>query len=387
MISRIAVIGAGFIGASLAIGLSKLGFNVTIIEKARPLRGPESFGIDVRSVALSPASRQYLDFLEIWPEAISEPYYKLSIWEKNGVSSLEFDSAELGLPNLGWIVEASKFQTSVWEKLDLFGIDRLLDSPTNLVVKPDVIDVQFASRSETFDMLIGADGANSFVRRALSLPIKITSRGQFALATIVRSQFDHDGIALQKFLDNGPVAALPSGKKNVRTIIWSQSEKEVDEKNQLSDSKLCRQLEEAFGVKTGCIEEIGQRFVFPLMQHRVQSFMPDQRVIMIGDAARTIHPLAGFGANLGFEDAKGLLEVARSGGLDDQKALNGYARRREIRSDHIIFLMESILRAYSQRSPTFSWLRNVAVGFIDDQGWLKNQIVKEASGFGPIARS
>ena len=386
MIQKIAVLGAGFIGASLAVGLAKQGLDVTVIEQTQPHQGPESFGIDVRSVALSPASMEYLESLEIWPEAFSEPYYALSIWEKHGVSNLIFDAAELGLPNLGWIVEASKFQVALWKKLDSFGVNKLLGRPDSLVINPEEIDVHFSDRCETFDLLIGADGSNSFVRRALSLPVKRTSKGQFALATIVRSQFDHEGIALQKFLDNGPVAALPSSKKNVRTIIWSQSEPEINQKSELSDSELGRQLEDVFGSRFGLIEEIGQRFVFPLKQQRVQSFMPDQRVIMIGDAARTIHPLAGFGANLGFEDAKGLLEVAKSGGLDDLEALNRYARRREIRSDYVIFLMESILRAYSHRSPIFNWLRSVAVGFIDDQAWIKNQIVKEASGLGPIAR-
>ena len=386
MIQKIAVLGAGFIGASLAVGLAKQGFNVTVIERSQPQQGPESFGVDVRSVALSPASREYLESLEIWPEDFSEPYYALSIWEKHGVSNLNFDAAEMGLSNLGWIVEASKFQLKLWETLDDFGVNKRLDQPDSLAMNAKGIDVQFSDCSETFDLLIGADGSNSFVRQALSLPIKTTSKGQFALATIVRSQFDPEGIALQKFLDNGPVAALPSAKKNVRSIIWSQSESEINQKNQLSDSELCRQLEEVFGSRLGRIEEIGQRFVFPLMQQRVQSFMPDQKVIMIGDAARTIHPLAGFGANLGFEDAKGLLEVSRSGGLNDQEALNRYARRREIRSDYVIFLMESILKAYNDRSPIFNWLRSVAVGFIDEQAWIKNQIVKEASGLGPIAR-
>ena len=386
MIEKIAVLGAGFVGASLAVGLAKLGFKVTVIEKGFPEKGPESFGVDVRSVALSPASKEYLELLEIWPEAFSEPYYGLSIWEKHGISHLEFDSSDLGLPNLGWIVEASKFQASIWEKLGRFRVNKSLGAPVSFTANPDGVDVCFADHSESFDLLIGADGANSFVKRVLSLPVKRTSTGQFALATIVRSQFDHSGIALQKFLDNGPVAALPSAKKNVRTIIWSQNEAEVNEKAKLSDSELCQQLEKVFGSRAGCIEAIGQRFVFPLVQQRVQNFMPGQRVLMIGDAARTIHPLAGFGANLGFEDAKGLLEVAGAQGLNDQRALNRYARRREIRSDYVIFLMESILRAYSNSSPTFSWLRNVAVGFINDHGWIKNQIAKEASGVGPIAR-
>ena len=386
MIEKIGVLGAGFIGASLAVGLAKLGFKVTVIEQNVPQQGPESFGVDIRSIAISPASKEYLESLEIWPEAFSEPYYALSVWEKYGISNLEFNSADLGLPNLGWIVEASKFQASIWENLDSFGVNKFLGAPVSLAPSPDGVDVRFTDGCESFDLLIGADGANSFVRRALSIPVKRTSTDQFALATIVRSQFDHGGIALQKFLDNGPVAALPSVKKNVRTIIWSQNEIEVNEKSKLSDSELCGRLEEVFGSRVGCVEEIGQRFVFPLMQQRVQNFIPDQRVIMIGDAARSVHPLAGFGANLGFEDAKGLLEVAGSQGLNDQQALSRYARRREIRSDYIIFLMESILRAYSNSSPTFSWLRKVAVGFINDHGWIKNLIANEASGLGPIAR-
>ena len=126
MISNIAILGAGFVGASLAVGLSKLGFQVTVIEKREPSVGPDSFGVDVRSVAISPASRSYLESLDIWPQTLSEPYFKLSIWENRGISDLEFDSAELRLENLGWIVEASKYQANIWEKLDSFGVVKLL---------------------------------------------------------------------------------------------------------------------------------------------------------------------------------------------------------------------------------------------------------------------
>ena len=386
MISNIAILGAGFVGASLAVGLSKLGFQVTVIEKREPSVGPESFGVDVRSVAISPASRSYLESLDIWPQTLSEPYFKLSIWENRGISDLEFDSAELRLENLGSIVEASKYQTSIWEKLDSFGVVKLLGSPSDLSLSEHGVDIGFADRRESFDLLIGADGVNSFVRRALSLPMKKTSTGQFALATIIRSERDHNGCALQRFLEEGPVAALPSKEKNVRTIIWSQNEKTVKAKMEQSDQALNSDLEAVFGERVGRIQEIGKRFMSPLAQQRVKDFMPERRVIMIGDAARTIHPLAGFGANLGFEDARELIEVARLTGLEDPKALLKYAKRREARSDFMIFLMETILGAYTRNSPFLSWLRNVAVGFVDENAWIKNQIVKEASGYGPASR-
>ncbi len=383
---RVCILGAGIVGSSLAIGLARLGHKVTVIEQSTPGSGPESFGIDVRSVAITPASKEFLASLDLWNETLAEPYKSMSIWEGHGVANLDFDAREMEQQCLGWIVEAKKIQVDVWEKLDSEGVSKITAGPTSLSTLGDKIELEFDNKRVNFEFLIGADGVNSFVRSQLGIPLRKVSSNHYALASIVRSDLAHDGVALQQFLDAGPIAALPSTSSNVRTIIWSQTEELAKSRLQLAGEDFADLVERTFDNRIGRIEEVGKRFVFPLLQQRVESFVPNKRVVLLGDAARSIHPLAGFGANIGLEDVRSLLEVVSDKGFDDERAMQRYSIRRQIRSDYVIYLLESILRAYTNVGPRFSWLRNTAIDFVNKQGWIKKQIVREASGFGPISR-
>ena len=378
--------GAGIVGSSLATGLARLGHEVTVVERSTLGPGPESFGIDVRSVAITPASKEFLASLDLWEETLAQPYRAMSIWEAHGVSNLDFDAKEMEQNCLGWIVEAKKTQRDIWKKLDSESVSKVTAGPTGLSILEDGIELEFEDESLNFEFLIGADGVNSFVRNQLDIPLKKVSSHHYALAGIVRSDLVHDGVALQKFLDVGPIAALPSTSSNVRTIIWSQTEELAKSRQQLADEDFADLVERTFDDRIGRIEEVGKRFIFPLLQQRVESFAPKKRLVLLGDAARSIHPLAGFGANIGLEDVRSLLEVVSEKGLDDESAIHRYSIRRQIRSDYVIYLLESILRAYTSIGPRFSWLRNTAIDFFNKQGWIKKQIVREASGYGPISR-
>ena len=383
---RVCVLGAGIIGSSLAIGLARLGYEVLVVERTAPRPGPSSFGIDVRSIAITPASKGFLASLGLWNETLAEPYRSMSIWEDQGVANLDFDSEDVGQTCLGWIVEAKKFQIDIWEKLNSEGVSKITDSPVALSMKEEAVELSFNDKTLTFDFLVGADGADSFVRSQLAIPVKKVSSNHFALASIVKSDLEHDGVALQKFLDTGPIAALPSTSARVRTIIWSQTAELAKDRLQLSDEDFGGLLERTFGSRIGKIEEVGKRFIFPLLQQRVESFAPTKRIVILGDAARSIHPLAGFGANIGLEDVRSLLKVTSEKGLDDESAIQRYSIRRQIRSDYVIYLLEGILGAYTNVGPRFSWLRNTAIDFVNKQAWIKKQIVREASGDGPISR-
>ena len=383
---RVCILGAGITGSSLAIGLARLGYEVSVVERTSPRSGPSCFGIDVRSIAITPASKDFLASLNLWNEALAAPYRSMSICEGQGVANLDFDSEEVGQTCLGWIVEAKKFQIDTWEKLNSEGVSKITDSPVALSMKEEAIELSFSDKTLTFDFLVGADGADSFVRSQLAVPVKKVSSNHFALATIVKSDLEHDGVALQKFLDVGPIAALPSTSARVRTIIWSQTEELAKGRLQLSDEDFGILIERTFGYRIGKIEKVGKRFIFPLLQQRVESFAPTKRVIILGDAARSIHPLAGFGANIGLEDVRGLLNVASEKGLNNDRAIQRYSIRRQIRSDFVIYLLEGILRAYTNVGPRFSWLRNTAIDFVNNRAWIKKQIVREAGGDGPISR-
>ena len=383
---RVCILGAGIIGSSLAIGLARLGYRVLVVERNTPRSGPSSFGIDVRSIAITPASKDFLTSLDLWNETIAVPYRSMSIWEDQGVANLDFDCEEIDQTCLGWIVEAKKFQVGVWEKLNQEGVSKITDSPVALSVKEEAIELSFNDKTLTFDFLVGADGADSFVRTQLAIPLKKVSSGHYALASILKSDLEHDGVALQKFLDSGPIAALPSTSAKVRTIIWSQTAELAKHRLQLSEEEFGDLVERTLGHRIGKIEKVGKRFIFPLLQQRVESFAPKKNVVILGDAARSIHPLAGFGANIGLEDVRSLLKIASEKGLNNESAIQRYSIRRQIRSDFVIYLLEGILRAYTNVGPRFSWLRNIAIDFVNKKAWIKKQIAREASGYGPISR-
>ena len=383
---RVCILGAGIIGSSIAIGLARLGYEVSLVERNTPRSGPSSFGIDVRSIAITPASKDFLASIDVWNKTLAEPYRSMSIWEEQGVGTLDFDCEEIGQTCLGWIVEAKKFQVDIWEKLNCEGVHKITDSPVALRVKEEAIELSFNDKNLTFDFLVGADGTDSFVRTQLAIPVKKVSSSHCALASIVKSDLDHHGVALQKFLDAGPIAALPSTNARVRTIIWSQTAELAKDRFQLPDEEFGGLVERTFGHPIGKIEKVGKRFIFPLVQHRVESFAPKKNVVILGDAARSLHPLAGFGANIGLEDVRSLLKIASEKGLDKESAIARYAIRRQIRSDFVIYLLEGILRAYTNVGPRFSWLRNTAIDFVNNQAWIKKQIAREASGYGPISR-
>ena len=383
---KIAVLGAGLVGMLAAIGLSRLGYRVTLIEKQGPQAGPTSFGVDLRNLAFSPASRDFLLGMGLWDKAVAAPFGEMSIFESNGISDLRFNAAELGMPALGWIVEASKFQLGLWELLKREGVDTELRAVTRLASDGQSVDVSFDDRCTSFDFLIAADGVNSFARSEFAVPVNRRPCDQFGLVTLIRTELDHRGVALQKFLNQGPMALLPTIQPDVRSVVWSQSEGLARENLELSEPEFCLELGRLLGGCSGAIDEVGARFVFPLVQQRVKHFMPRKNILFIGDAARTIHPLAGFGANLGFEDVKGLLETVEAQGLDNPENLLEYARRREIRSDFVIRLMEGILKSYTAVSPVISWLRNASLRSLNNHKWIKDQLVREASGYGPIAK-
>ena len=132
--------GAGIVGSSLAIGLARLGLEVTVVERSTLGPGPESFGIDVRSVAITPASKEFLASLDLWDETLAQPYRAMSIWETHGVSNLDFNAKEMEQNCLGWIVEAKKIQLDIWKKLDSESVAKITAGPTGLSILGDGIE-------------------------------------------------------------------------------------------------------------------------------------------------------------------------------------------------------------------------------------------------------
>ena len=385
--ARVAVIGGGLVGAVTALSLEGLGFPVTLVERQRPTLNKGDLGIDIRNVALSPGSRTLLDKAGVWEGVEVTPYHHMCIWEQWGTGVVHFDAADAGVTELGWLVEMSPLVCAAWQGIEARpGID---------VIEAGVADVQPSDRgvqlsfdtgqSRSFDFLIAADGAHSLVRKALGLGVLQQPLDQVAIATVVRTEASHQHTAWQRFLVEGPLAFLPGPHEQLCSVVWSQSSAMAERRMQLHDDDFAKEVGFAFEHRLGDILAVDRRFSFPLTQQRVKQCAPHPRVLLIGDAMRVVHPLAGQGVNLGLEDVRNLVEVAaQHADLAAPGIWQRFARQRQTRSQMMIQVMSALQKIYTNPHPAMSLLRNVGVRSFNAFDGLKRQGMREAMGLGRL---
>ncbi len=398
MSQHVVVVGGGLVGASAALGLAQLGLQVTLIERAEPERRMGRLGVDVRNVALSPASTEFLASLGVWQNDLGAAYSRMHVWEQWGNAELDFTAASVGAEQLGWIAEQSELLTHIWAQLkrhDALAV--VLEEVEALDGGTDAVEVALSSgRVVAADLVIAADGGRSKVRERAGYRVDEKPVGQAALATVVRVDGCHADTAWQRFLTDGPLALLPSRRADICSVVWSQPDALAAARKVLPADEFCAMLTRFTEARLGTVVEIDERMVFPLTQQLANqtTFDRDKRVLLIGDALRVIHPLAGMGVNLGFEDVNALLhviEAARSGTTDGVEGISRpelwrrFLRQRRVRSQMVIQGMAFLKSIYGQSHPGAALARNVGVGLIQRVDLLKQQVVREAMGLGPLA--
>ena len=386
----IVVAGGGPVGATAALSLASRGYRVTLVDRQRPMPGPSGLGMDVRNVALSPSSAGLLRGVNAWPEQAAA-YDKMRVWEERGTSHLDFDAASVNRSELGWLVEVAPLLDRLWQQLDREpNVTVVLGSisgvqPGNDSVRIALADCESISELHA-DLVIASDGANSGVRRALQVPVRRWSTGHMALTTVVRTEQIHANTAWQRFSLDGPLALLPSVNPHVCSIVWSQSESQAERRLDLSDADFCRELFQASEGCLGQMREVGPRQAFPLNQQLAQSAHPHPRVLLLGDALRVVHPLAGLGVNLGFEDLRELLQIAAPGTELAQLGIwDKFARQRLLRSEIMLRSLDGLKRLYGNDNPWIGWVRNMGVGWFSRRQWLQRKAIEEATGLNDIS--
>ena len=378
---HIVVAGGGLVGAVTALALQQRGFLVSLIDRARPTPGPQGLGMDIRNVALSHGSRRLIEAFIDWPLQVGE-FRAMHVWEQWGVNSLHFDASDLNCQSLGWVCEVAPLLSALWQKIEstpdiqtTFGeIER---------VSEDSHSVSLSLKGQTIeaDLLVASDGARSAVRSYLDVPTRVWPTGQVALTTVVKTELSHQHAAWQRFLVDGPLAFLPSKDENYCSIVWSQSQLSLERNLAASDDVFCQRISGAMENRLGSVTEVAQRLSFPLQQQLASTAQPQPRVLLIGDALRVVHPLAGLGANLGFEDVRALLAcVDAMDGDVDPSGFTKFARQRLLKSQIMLRIMNGLKTFYGQSGPVSSFVRNIGVGAIDKTDWLKRQIMTEALG-------
>lgn len=387
----VAVIGGGLIGAAAALGLARLSRRVLLLEPAQPALQPGRLGLDIRTVAVSPASRQLLESLGVWRDLVAAPYRRMEVWEERGTQAMVFAADDVARAELGWIVENGPATMALWAGLrEQEQATICAGRVVGLEPGEARVEIQLEQGRASAQLVVAADGARSMIRQLLGVAVETVDVGHAALATSVRTARPHQGVAYQRFLLDGPIALLPTRDPVICSVVWSQSPQQAQRRSALPDAEFQAELGRAVQGCLGAIEEVDRRVVFPLQQLLAATFNPHPRVLLIGDAARVLHPLAGLGANVGFEDVRDLLGVlARLPGSADvgiEGLWRAFDRQRLIRARLMLGLMNALRQTYARGDPVSQWVRNLGVGWLNASTALKRQVMQEAMGLGPVGR-
>lgn len=384
------IAGGGMVGSALACALGQSELRIALLEgmpleRTRP--GVES---DLRVSAINRASQRIFAAVGAWEGMTAwrvSPFRDMRVWDATGFGQIHFDSAAIGEPLLGWIIENRVIQFALLERAQQFPLVHLL-CPATLETAQPLEDhywrVQLTDgRNLTTRLLIGADGAQSKVRQAAGIDTSGWSYDQKGLVATVRTAKSHQETAWQRFLLTGPLAFLPLSDDRC-SIVWSTTPERADALLALNEEDFALALGEAFDWRLGHILHVGPRGAFPLrLQHAAHYVKPG--LALLGDAAHVVHPLAGQGVNLGLLDAATLAEVALDAIAAGQepgsfKVLRRYERWRK--GDNLLMLgvMDGFKRLFGASLPPIPLLRNLGLIATDAAGPLKNFIARRAMG-------
>jgi len=393
----IIIVGAGMVGAALACKLSQdnPALRITLLEAQpfQPAYTPTTF--DPRVVALTAASQQLLNEIGIWSMITDHrlcAYTGMEVWDGEGTGHIHFDCREVGESALGYIVENSLIVEALLERLKQSTVELRCPAKVSAInlsadKEPALVMLEDGTTLQT-TLIIATDGANSIVRQLANLETREWSYGHTAIICTTQTERPHGHIARQVFTQNGPLAFLPlqtsDGDTHFCSIVWSAPMEYARTLLALNDQAFSRTLAETFEHKLGNILSVTARHHFPLQQRHCKDYFKPGLVVA-GDAAHTIHPLAGQGVNLGLQDVAVLADeiqraVQRNIPLSDVSILKRYQRRRKGPNLAMMGAMEGFKQLFSEKPLPLQWLRNEGMKQIARVPFIKRRLIREAMG-------
>jgi 2-octaprenyl-3-methyl-6-methoxy-1,4-benzoquinol hydroxylase len=384
----VAVAGAGVVGAACALALARAGLEVALVEP-RPEPRWLAERPDLRVYALAPDNMELLGTLGVWPQvaaARAQPYRRMRVWDAAGGGELSFDAAAMARAELGWIVENDLLVDRLWAALAAAGVRLHCPARVDAMDDQDAASVRLrlddGTRLEA-RIAVAADGAGSMLRRLAGLEVDAHDYGQRGVVAFIDSERPHEDTAWQRFLPTGPLALLPftAGRSS---IVWTLPDAEAARVLALDDQAFATELTDASAARLGHVAPVSPRVAFPLRRQLVRQQVAG-RVLVLGDAAHVVHPLAGQGVNLGLRDVAALLgevEAARLRRADwtAPHRLQRWARAR--RSDNTVsaYAFEGINRIFSNADPLASLARGPLLGLAGELPPLQRALWRHAAG-------
>jgi len=390
------IVGGGPVGACVGALLANATradtrpLSVTILEPRRPTAPERGSPLDPRVIALSRASERILRAAEVW-DAIDPmrvcAYERMRIWPANadphGPGALVFDAAEVGEPNLGYIVESRALQAVLLDEFEAAGGSIVSSQVLDLRIEESSVHVETNEGPLEARLVVGADGAHSAVRTAIGLTAEAASYRQTAIVATVAAERSHENAAWQRFLGDGTLAFLPLAD-GMLSIVWSVEESMAAVLLAASASEFTAELDRASQGVLGMTRLVSERLSFPLRKLDAHRYVA-QRCALVGDAAHVVHPLAGQGVNLGLLDAAALVDVLLAARKEREdpgalRILRKYERWRKSELAPMGAAIDAFDRFLAHGTGPVSRLAQRGLGWVNKSQELKRAFITRAMG-------
>lgn len=394
---QVVIVGGGMVGSALAASLANTAIKVALIEpneaQQPPLELNQCADFDLRVSAITAQSESLLTQLGAWQKIPAErksPYQGMTVWDAEGTGEVKFHANELHAPCLGTLVENREIVWALQQQVEQAdNIDVIREYVSHIDNQDEEgLTPVFLSSNDLLktELLVGADGALSRIKQWAEFANCEWDYQHKAIVATIELEQSHQETAWQRFRPEGPLALLPIAANNPQTcsIVWSTNEEECEQLLALEDEAFCQKLGEAFEFRLGKVTTVGARAAFPLRQRHAKNYVVPG-IALVGDAAHTIHPLAGQGVNLGFKDVSALSEeIIRAHNsaisLGSLSSLQRYQRRRQ--GDNLLMMsaMEGFKRLFAAEQPMIRLLRNQGMRLFNGMSAVKQHVIKQAMG-------
>ena len=387
----IIIVGAGMVGATLACGLAEEAeqLKIAIIDANKPNLNWDDHSYDMRVSAITRSSQKLFKDVDVWDKILEQrvsPYQDMFVWDAGTSGEVHFDSADMGEADLGHIIENRVIVKALHQRMaELSQVELLCpEKLENITFNNDIVNLTLENKTElSANLVVAADGTRSWVRQQADIAVKGWDFDQSALVTTVKTEKYHKDTAWQRFLNTGPLAFLPL-TEGYSSIVWSTSPSEAKRLTEISEDEFAVELEHAFESKLGKIESVADRAIFPLRLFETLNYVKP-RLALVGDAAHTIHPLAGQGVNLGLADVASLVDVVVDAindkkDIGDLKVLRRYERWRRAENRSMLLAMDGLKRLFGSELSIVKDLRSMGLNLTNKITPLKNLIMKQAMG-------
>ncbi len=381
------IVGGGMVGATLACALGGGPLRVAVLEGYESRFQWPLDDYEIRVSAITRATQNVFANVGAW-EAMAamrvSPYERMRVWDATGSGEIGFDTAEIGEPDLGLIIENGVILAALRERMAKFdNIDLLCPvRGESLVVHEHAAHLKLADGRElSAKLVVGADGAESWVRRQAGIETIGWPYDQHAVVATITHSLSHQRTAWQRFMPDGPLAFLPLPEEDKCSIVWSTSPEHAAELAEMEKSAFLDELQNTFGDRLGRMLDVGPRGVFPLQLKHARAYCAP-RLVLVGNAAHAIHPLAGQGLNLGVSDVAELAELIGNtrDDIGELALLRRYERARKGENLAVMGAMEGFKRLFGNPSEPLRLIRNLGLKLTNAASPIKNRIIRQAMG-------